>query len=262
MPSPFPGMDPYIERPAIWPDFHDRLITCLQAALQPLLRPRFLAVVLNRRFVKETESQVHPDVTAGSDPFVELGVDVPAIFEFCREDVRQPLIHIIQPTANDRVVTAIEVLSQDNKQPGPGRASYVQTRKELWDNGANLVEIDLFREERTGAVNNVIKIPDEHLDTLRPFEYLVAVRRCWPSQHEVDAIPLRRRLPRIAIPLLPEDRDVVIDLQTEFTRCWDEGPYPELLCYQDSPPGPLLGEAIAWCEKVLRDAGYRKEKHP
>ena len=26
MPCPFPGMDPYIERPAIWPDFHDSVI--------------------------------------------------------------------------------------------------------------------------------------------------------------------------------------------------------------------------------------------
>ena len=23
MPSPFPGMDPYLESPDIWPDFHD-----------------------------------------------------------------------------------------------------------------------------------------------------------------------------------------------------------------------------------------------
>ncbi|MCA9222727.1 MAG: DUF4058 family protein, partial [Planctomycetales bacterium] len=27
MRCPFPGMDPYLEQPEIWPDFHDRLIT-------------------------------------------------------------------------------------------------------------------------------------------------------------------------------------------------------------------------------------------
>ena len=25
MPSPFPGMDPYIETPELWPDFHSDL---------------------------------------------------------------------------------------------------------------------------------------------------------------------------------------------------------------------------------------------
>ncbi len=48
MPSPSPGMDPYIERPEIWPDFHDRLITFLQEALQPLLRPRYVALGQDR----------------------------------------------------------------------------------------------------------------------------------------------------------------------------------------------------------------------
>ncbi len=27
MPSPFPGMDPYLEDPAFWEDFHDRFVT-------------------------------------------------------------------------------------------------------------------------------------------------------------------------------------------------------------------------------------------
>ena len=25
MPSPFPGMDPYLEKPALWPDIHQRI---------------------------------------------------------------------------------------------------------------------------------------------------------------------------------------------------------------------------------------------
>jgi hypothetical protein len=27
MPSPFPGMDPYLEAPELWPDVHHRLIS-------------------------------------------------------------------------------------------------------------------------------------------------------------------------------------------------------------------------------------------
>ena len=33
MPSPFPGMDPYIEAPDIWPDFHHAFATEIRNAL-------------------------------------------------------------------------------------------------------------------------------------------------------------------------------------------------------------------------------------
>ncbi len=33
MPSPFPGMDPWLESNAVWPDFHDRLSEQINATL-------------------------------------------------------------------------------------------------------------------------------------------------------------------------------------------------------------------------------------
>lgn len=41
MPSPFPGMDPYLEHPALWPGFHSRVIVGLADLLGPRLRPRY-----------------------------------------------------------------------------------------------------------------------------------------------------------------------------------------------------------------------------
>ena len=32
MPSPFPGMDPYLEDPSVWMDFHESFITYQWAA--------------------------------------------------------------------------------------------------------------------------------------------------------------------------------------------------------------------------------------
>ncbi|MBV8077286.1 MAG: DUF4058 family protein, partial [Planctomycetaceae bacterium] len=37
MPSPFPGMDPYLEAPYIWPDFHDRLASEISGHLNQTL---------------------------------------------------------------------------------------------------------------------------------------------------------------------------------------------------------------------------------
>ena len=40
MPSPFPGMDPYIESPELWSDFHNNLASEMQAQLNRLIQPR------------------------------------------------------------------------------------------------------------------------------------------------------------------------------------------------------------------------------
>ncbi|HVS38832.1 MAG TPA: DUF4058 family protein [Gemmataceae bacterium] len=260
MPSPFPGMDPYIERPEIWPDFHDRLITFIQEALQPQLRPRYVALGQDRLFVVESDRPIHRDLavirTSSPKPAAggaaTLEADAPAVFELRREKIRQPYIEIVEPAAGNRVVTAIEVLSPDNKAAGEGRASYRRKREEYRAGGANLVEIDLLRAGRP-----TVQVSQRRLAALRPWYYLVAVRRRRPSRQEIYAVPLARRLPRVAVPLAEGDSDVVLDLQAAFTRCWDVGPYPELLQYDNAPPGRLTPEDVRWCEDLLRQAGLR-----
>jgi len=34
MPSPFPGMNPYLEHPELWPEVHNRLIMALANAIE------------------------------------------------------------------------------------------------------------------------------------------------------------------------------------------------------------------------------------
>ncbi len=48
MPSPFPGMDPYLEG-YLWPDVHHRLATQISDQLMPMLRPRYVARVVENR---------------------------------------------------------------------------------------------------------------------------------------------------------------------------------------------------------------------
>jgi len=228
-------MDPYIERPAIWADFHDRLIPAISAALQPLLRPKYAALVQDRLYVVESGRPIRPDV---------------ALVE-SREEIRQPLVKIVEPAAGNRLITAIEVLSPDNKASGAGRKKYVKKREEFWGGGANLVEIDLLRDGKP-----TLRVTAEQLPDLPPWRYLAVVTR-WPDRQEVYAIPLQDRLPRLAVPLTGDDPDVPLDLQQVFTRCWQEGPYPEMLRYNDPPPGSMTPEEIAWCESELRRGGFR-----
>jgi len=43
MPSPFPGMDPYLEDPGIWPDFHFTFLFCWREAVADLLSDQYEA---------------------------------------------------------------------------------------------------------------------------------------------------------------------------------------------------------------------------
>ena len=56
-------------------------------------------------------------------------------------------------------------------------------------------------------------------------------------------------LNRVAIPLAHDDPDVVLDMQAAFKRCWEAGPYPELLQYNEPPPGELSASQSAWCRE-------------
>jgi hypothetical protein len=264
MPCPFPGMDPYIERPEICPDFHDRLITCLCGVLQPLLRPRYVALTQNRLYVVESDRPIYPDVSVIETSLRRPGhghraavleADEPIVFELSREEVRQPLLTIIEPAAGNRVVTAIEVLGPDNKLAGPGRESYLQKRDEFWAGGTNLVEIDLLRHGMP-----TVRISAERLKSVPSRSYLVTASRCFPTRQEVYPIPLRSRLPRIAVPLGDANSDVVLDLQAAFTRCWDEGPYPELLDYAGLPPGPMDPDDAHWCREILQAASSQSSE--
>lgn len=68
MPSPFPGMDPYLEHPALWPGVHQGLITYVQAVLNTLLPPPYVADIGERLYVVQPERSIYPDVVVIEHP--------------------------------------------------------------------------------------------------------------------------------------------------------------------------------------------------
>lgn len=260
MPSPFPGMDPFLERTEIWPDFHDSMIAYIREALQPLLRPQYVALTQDRLFVVENHRPIRPDISVfETQPYFATasGGDTKAIepmeadtatsiLEFQHDEIRQPYIQIIEPASGNRVITAIEVLSPDNKTLGAGQKAYRQKQEELWASGANLVEIDLW----SAGVRTVLGNPDLTVDDLQR-RYLVTVSRAEPTRCEFYGIDLPQRLPRVAIPLKPSDKDVTLDLPAIFQRCYDSGPYPQLLYYDKPAPAALNEDEAKLVAQVL-----------
>jgi len=263
MPSPFPGMDPYLESRVLWPDVHQRLITYSADALQPLLRPRYHARIGERLYVIPSQRAVYPDVAiTRRRPFpmpVEgsgapvLTADAPVVVSVPPEEVREPFIEILDLAQGGQVVTVLEVLSPANKTPGEGYELYRRKQEDALASETHLVEIDLLRQ---GVPT--LAVPAHSLTPYRPWHYVVSVSRAGRrEQFEVYLRTLRERLPRVAIPLRAPDRDVVLDLQAVFERCYEHGAYGDLIDYRGDPEVPLSPEDAAWADEHLRRQGLR-----
>src|SRR5713101_4875550 len=154
MKSPFPGMDPYLERH--WRDVHARLILYACDQLEDQLPGNLIARV-EERVVFETEEAaerwVYPDVriierpargTPHASELSGLAVAEPIIVQCLAEPATETFINILDPAVGYRLVTVIEILSLTNKLPGKGQREYRQKQKELQAAQVSLVEIDLL----------------------------------------------------------------------------------------------------------------------
>ncbi len=209
MPSPFPGMDPYLE--SHWRDVHHRLITYASDALQELLPPDLRSRVEERIVMAGPEGLGNPlfaDLRVIASPGQGPGPVVGAmrmpgtdaiLVDVEREQLTEGYIEIIDAGSGNRIVTIIEVLSPSNKTPGDDRRAYQHKQGEITKSETNLVEIDLLRGGR-----HVAAVP---LANIRPdirTPCMVCVRRATqPSRAEVYLCALARNLPTVQVPLRP-----------------------------------------------------------
>ncbi len=269
MPSPFPGMDPYLESAGLWQDVHHSLIYCIREALQLRLPTGYYALIEERIIVETSPHFYYPDVTVAREPAGPLdtegepdtpggGVAVAVAADQAVEveespHKRQRFVEI-RAESTGQVVTVMEVLSPANKAGGSRTYhTYLRKQTDVLASAANLVEIDLLRHGL-----HVLAVPESCLISVRPFDYLVCVHRAArPGVYQLYPRTVRQPLPRIALPLRQPDGDVVLDLQAVFQRCYDGAPYARLLAYHAAPPAPLSPEDTAWAEALLREKGLR-----
>lgn len=260
MPSPFPGMDPYLENPSIFPDFHDRFIAYLSEAIQPGLPEPYYAALGRRAWVEVSERFIGPDVnvvtprskTSHSPSAVAtLDVSQPIVVHVPHDEQSESMIEIYVGRGSDRrLVTAIEVLSPINKQPGEkGRDLYLRKQAELIDAQCHLVEIDFLR-----GGTHTTAVPEDRLKRKVPsFTYHVCSHH---FDHFEDfliyPIQLADTLPTISIPLLPGDGEVSVSLQQVFERTYAAGPYHREIDYSESIPLPeLTTEQMQWVKERI-----------
>ena len=263
MPSPFPGMDPWLERHC--GDVHQAVITYARDQIRAGLPKGLVARMQDRVYVEHlggAERSVYPDIRVVEYPRkqrtsqpVGTGVAIaePLLVRMPNEPIRESFIEIIDPAAGTRVVTVVEVLSPGNKVAGEGQRLYLEKQRELADGGVSLVEIDLLR-----AGQRVLNARPEQIRLDYRTTYQICVRRGYePEISEVYRAPLRERLPPIPVPLRPSDPDVPLDLQLAVERAYENGDYDASIDYTTDPDPPLLPDDAAWADALLRSKGLR-----
>jgi hypothetical protein len=262
MKSPFPGMDPYLER--YWRDVHHRLITYAADQLQEQLPADLRAMVEERVFVEIEngyrrspspdvqvieERQGMPGASARS---ADVAVAEPLVIEVPAEPISQGYINVLDIGSGNRVITTIEFISPSNKLPGDGRRLYCQKQEEMHAGGVNLVEVDLTRTGEWVFAVPTARIPQSHRTTYLACTY----RASKPRQYEVYRAPLRERLPTIRVPLRKTDSDATLDLQSLVDLCYQRGRYAQL-DYTVDPDPPLESGDAVWATELLRAKGLR-----
>jgi hypothetical protein len=253
MPSPFPGMDPFIEG-HVWHDFHHAAISEIQAVLVPQIRPRYVARVEERVVIEHAPEplprSLRPNVTiarTGVHAPPQAGtaiLDVPAT-------VRLPLpsreiercLELRLRDECETLVTVIEVLSPANKRAGTdSRREYLAKRETVLLSEVHLVEIDLLRGGE--------RLPME--GSLPPGDFYAIVSPSWrrPASF-VWHWTLHSALPRIQIPLLQRDEQVELDLQRVFDSVYDRAGYDYSLGYGGAVEPPVDEGTAAWIEETL-----------
>jgi hypothetical protein len=256
MRPPFPGMDPWLEHPTIWPDVHNSLITSIRDVLAPQLRPRYFVGVESRTTVLtglDVERVYKPDVAFHATES-RATVRQPGVALLERPEVRTYNVSVATAEATEetflailelpgrKLVTVIEVLSPTNKKTKDARAEYLKKRDDLILTNISFVEIDLLR---SGEPMPVRKSPP-------PSDYRILICRARRSSDAVlYAFPYTSPIPTIPIPLLPGDPEPMLDLNSVLHALIDRAAYELVMNYALSPDPPLRPADEAWAASIV-----------
>jgi hypothetical protein len=255
MPSPFPGMNPYLEHPDTFHDFHQAFVPAMRAVIAKAVRPRFAVrmdtnVYIHERSYDERRMLGRPDVAIHDRERIpvsglsSVATPSPTVIEHPVgiDELHESFLEI-RDRQSHHVVTIIELLSPANKRPGPDREQYLSKRRRIIRSSTNLVEIDLLRDGPP--------MPD---DRRKPCDYSVMVSR--PAQRPAAGfwpIGLRDPLPVVPIPLATDAADLPLDLQSLFHTVYDDHAYGDSIDRRIIDP-PLAPDDAAWAAAIVANA--------
>ena len=226
MSSPFPGMDPYLERAELWPAVQHQLVAAFYQLLLPGLVDHYRLRVGVRDYA------------------TELALFTSVVREKHAEEYLE-----IRSRADGRLVTRVEFVSIANRTTDAGRKAYLAARAEAHLLRAATVEIDLITQGTP-----VVQLPKADLP---PHDQLVSVTRSViPLKVEAYPTTVEHRLAKFRLPLAPDDRDAVVDLQVVFGRAAGVNQWAKLVDHAAELPAgvSLCAPGLAFARRVAGPA--------
>ena len=259
MPSPFPGMDPFIEACGLWDDFHHHMIASIAGQFADMAPRRYVVRTGERSYLVLVDEE-----GKNSYPFPDVSVTRPrgrkkgepalsgtahVLRAFIEEEHRETFIEIYETGPEMRLVTTIEVLSPSNKRHDTlGWDLYQRKRQSILLGDVSLVEIDLLRSGRRMPM----------LDPWPTCPYMLLVARArHPQTCRVWEAHFQEPLPPIPIPLTKPDPDLILNLQPLIDTIYRRFRYEESIKYTAELTPPFSLEEAAWWR---RQATAKKTK--
>jgi hypothetical protein len=260
MPSPFPGMDPFIEACGLWGDFHDELIGEFKRELSRLLPSRYVARIRDRTYVDWVDPRQEAAIARSFEPDVAVresghavrepsgrvavaDADPEAVFMHALMEIEyhEIFLEIRELDPLRRLVTCIEVLSPINKRHGSaGWLQYDRKRQVFLEGHANLVEIDLLRGGRRRSMEE--PWPDS------PY-YVMVMRKSEAPACQVRPAYATRPLPEVAVPLAPPDADLHLPLQPLVEAIYARSRYEVDIDYNKTLTPPLRPDETSFLRR-------------
>ena len=265
----FPGMDPWLEHPDLWPDVHNSLITAIRDELMPRVLPRYVVRVESRTTVLtglDVDFLYRPDLAVRSAnltaPSNGSGVAIAepprskpfhVIVSIDDDEIEETFL-TIQELPNRKLVTAIEVLSPTNKKTKDARTERLILENDgddLIRSGVNFVEIDLLRSGEPMPVRNAPPRGDYRILVCRPRLGRTA---------ELYGFSYTTPIPDFPIPLLLGDTEPSLKLNEVLHALIDRARYDLSIDYQQPPDPPLRSEDEAWAASIIARASDQNAK--
>jgi hypothetical protein len=260
MPSPFPGMNPYLEHPSLWAGIHHRLITAIANHLAPQLRPRYIVAIEERVYEVNGDPALLvgvPDLSvqsslsaarskesnlavASTPQSVEVLLPIPEILTAAYLEIRA--------VETEEVVTIIEVLSPKNKHVGIGRLQYETKRLKILGSATHFVEIDLLRQGNSMPM--VGNFGQSH------YRIVVSPSEIRPRA-SLYGFNLQDKIPEFLVPLRAGEPEPEIALKSLLDEIYDQGSYDLRIDYSRSPIPALSEPDMAWVNERLQQQRLR-----
>lgn len=251
-------MDPYLEDPELFSEFHGTMTYTVRNELNRLLPKGYVARLDRYLWVEDAatgsglllgapDTYIHgPPLPSGGPP-VNRPSSAPTTIVFPMRRRRQGnrFIRVIDPK-NRRVVTVVEILSPANKR-GSYRRAYRRKRSEYVARGVNLVEIDLLRTGRRLPLGK----PGPPAS-----DYYVLVTHAEESPRgDYWPISVRDELPIVPVPLDPGVPVVQVALRLCLEQAYQDCRFDEEIDYTRPANPPLREPDATWARELL--AAYR-----